>query len=142
MTKRLLAFAAILLLCLPCLLIGCKQSDTPKVLYDPGFKTEEEAVNYVLNYVVNVQENDEITSQLYAARIAGETLGFANFYNPKYGAKHVVQNPDGSITVIAEGSMSGEFKNGETGKKLFVLTAVITSKTEPPKITVKETASL
>lgn len=140
--KRLSAFAAILLLCLPCLLIGCKKADTPEVLYNPGIKTDEEAINYVLNYVVNVQENGETTSQLYAARIAGETLGFANFYNPKYGAKHAEQNPDGSITVTAEGSMSGEFANGETGKKVFTLTAVITSKTEPPKITIKETASL
>ena len=138
MKKHCSGLMAALLLCL-CLVFGGCQSNP---IYNPNMATDTEAIDYVLNYVVEVKADGKTTTQLYAARIIGGTLGFANFYNPKYATTHAEQNDDGSITVIAEGSMSGELKSGKTGKKLFRLTAVITSKEEPPAITVEETASL
>lgn len=155
MLKRSILCLCMIALCLTAVLTGCGQSGEQSgeqsgdqngdpqttVTYRPKFNTTAEIGNYVLNYLVNVQENGETTTQLYAARIAGQTLGFKNFYNPKYGTPQVKQNPDGSYTVTVAGSMSGEFENGEKGKKVFLLTAIVTSETAMPQITIEEQKS-
>ncbi|MBR5134735.1 MAG: hypothetical protein IKV35_03970 [Clostridia bacterium] len=135
MVTRISALAlSLLLLCSSFMLTGCR-----KETYNLTFKDRDEVINYALHYVVNVQDGGEVTKQYYTARVISQELGFTSFNNPKYSSIDLTQNDDGSFTVKAKGSISGQFADGTVGTKGFEIAALVTSQTEPPQVTVTET---
>lgn len=78
---------------------GCGNSTSKEEETTESITTSSQAISAVKNYASGSPFGLE-------QRIAS-SLGFKNFYEPKFGTSDAVQNTDGSWTVTMKGSMSG-----------------------------------